>query len=245
MRAVVREPTVVQPREAPALARHDLALAEPGRADGEHVVRVDRIAHGVGDMITMRQRQRRRRSLDRPVAAHEPLDGPLRPARDRRVQAQQPGLARHVELPADPDDREVHPHQQAIAEVVVARGIATPGGAIEIWQQRLAAAIAHLEQRDGAARGRPPRPQHHEVRGGLHAAARIAGCVDEVDDGRIRGVRGIQLQLDRSRELFVVAAEDVLPRADDDATHLGAGGRGGDENDHEGGQRDPRLHRAS
>jgi hypothetical protein len=195
-------------------------------------------------VIAMRERQRLGRLLDDPVAAHQSLERAVGAPRDRCREPQQARLARHVELPADPDHREVQTRQQAIAEVGVRRGITAPRRAIEVRQQRLAAPIAHLEQRDRSARRRTPRPQHHEVGGRLDAAARVAGRAVEIHDERVRGMRRVELQLDGAGELFVLAAEHVLTRAHDDPPYLGAGVGGAGEDEDEGGQRRAAPHRA-
>ncbi len=182
---------------------------------------MERIDHRIADVVAMRERQRGGRSLDRPVAAHQTLDGAAIGPGHRRVQPQQPRLARDVELPADPDQRERQPREQPIAEVVAAGRIEAPGGAREVRQQRLAAAIADLEQRRRATRRRAARPQHHEVGRRLHTSALVARGMTEIDDAGIRGVRGIELELDQARELLVLAAEDLLARGHHHAPDLG------------------------
>ena len=243
VRRVVHEAPVVQPGEAPPLARHDLSRPETGGAYRQHVVGMPGVGHRIGHVIAMSEGQRRARSLDGPIAAHEPLDRSAAVARDRRTQPQQPGLAGHVELPADPDEREVQAHQESIAEVLGRRRIEAPGRAIEVREQRLAAAIAHLQERRRPARRRPSRPQDHEIRGGLHAPARVAGGAVEIDDGRVGGMRRIELDLHGAAELLVVAAQDVLTRAHEHPSDLGAGAAGGGEEDNEDRDRGARGHR--
>src|SRR5262249_20053364 len=162
-------------------------------------------------------------------------------ARDRRTEPEQSRLARHVELPTDPDEREVQAHEQPIAEVVRARRIRAPRAAIEVGQDRLAATIAHFEQRDRAARRRA---QYHEVRGSVDAPTRVAGRAVEIHDDGVGGMGGVELQLDSTLELFIRAAQHVFPRVDDDPSDLGASGRGGERDDGEG-ERDTCLHRGA
>jgi hypothetical protein len=236
-RRVVDGPAVLDAREAPALARHDLPGPQPGRPHGEHVVGMPGIGHGIRDMVAMGERQRARRPLDRPVAPHEALEWPAVAARDRRPQAHQPGLSRDVELPADPDEREAQARQQAIAEVGVGHGIEPPGGPVEVRQEGLAAAVADLEQRRRSPLGRPPWPQHHEVGSGLDPPARVAGRTVEVDDDRVDRKRRIELQLDPAAELLVLAPQHFLARGDHHLPHLGAGHARGGEEDEERRQR--------
>ena len=61
------------------------------------------------------------------------------------------------------------------------------------------------------------------------------GSALEVDDDRVRRVRRVELELDGARELFVVAAQDLLTAAHDEPPDFGAGGGG--RRDEQGGER--------
>ena len=237
---VVHAPSTLQPREAPPVARHDLAGPESRGADRQHIVGMLRVGHGIGHVVAVGEWQRCGRPIDRPVAADESLDRTAAVSGDRSAKAKEIRLGRHVELPADPDDGEVQAHQQAIAEVGVAHGVATPGRAVEVGQHGLAATIAHLEQRRRAPSGRAPGTQHHDVGRGLHPAPRVAGCAIQIHDAGVGRMRRVELQLGGPAQLLVLTAQDVLAGGDDQPANLGARGRrAGDEHRDDAGARQP------
>ena len=181
-------------------------------------------------MTAVAQRQERDVLVHGPVAAHEAFDRPAIDGRDGRIETQDAVTSRHVELPADPDQRQSEPQEQTVAEVGVGDGIAAPRRAGKVREHRLTAAVRDLEECHCLLARHRLRAQNHEVRRRGHASARVAWGAGEIHDARVGRVAGIEREFHDAGQLLVSAhgsegpaAEDVLPRRDGQASYRGRG----------------------
>ena len=133
-------------------------------------------------------------------------------------------LARHVELPANPDQRVPLPGEKAIAEVILGRRIEIAAcGAGESREQALVAAIRHFDQRDAIASSRVLRLQDIEVGRELDESLAVFLRLLEIDHDGISRVRGIDGEIDRADE-FLVAGHAHIGTPDNlDADDFGPG----------------------
>ncbi len=191
--------------EPPLIPWHDAAGRQAAVALGQHVVGVLRVGDGIRPVVAMTERQGDRLLVHRPVAAHEALDRATAVGCDGRVQAQDAVALRHVELPADPDEREAQPQRKRVTKLGLGRRVQAPRSAREIRQHRLPPAVPDLEQRDRAFARHRLRAQHHEIRGGDDAPARVLLRVGEIHDGCVGGVGRVERELHHADQLLVAA----------------------------------------
>ena len=223
-------------RLEPALERDDVARQLPlvardrGRraldpvADGQRVPRRRGIARRVAAQISDREFRTPR------IGRERRADDTGHAGRRRHVDPDRAVALRHVELPADPHDREALPHQQAVAELGVRRQVAGRGGAVESGEDGPAAAVDDVDERDAVPVGRVLRLEDREVGAELDEPGGVARRLVEIGDDLVARALGIDDEVDASDDQLVAAgrtegapAEHVPARGDVDARHFGGG----------------------
>ena len=245
---VLHDASVHLTSEAPVAALHHRTGREPAVAHREDVVAVVGVGQRVRNVAAVAERERPHRPVHREVAPHEAFDGTVAIARDRRFEPQEARLARHVELPADPDDGQSQPHQEPVAQLGLARRVVAPIRAVEVRERGLATTVADLDERHARPR-HALRAQDHEGRARLDESGGVPRGALEVHDATVGAIRGIEGEVDHAGELLVSAggaerapAEEVHARLDRDVPDLGA--REGGSRQHADGEQDRERQRA-
>jgi hypothetical protein len=115
-------------------------------------------------------------------------------------------------------------HQEAVAEVLAARGIVRARSAVEHAQRDLAPTIGHVEEQTPIAASE--RAQNREVGRALHVALSIPGRPGEVHDALVHAGRWMHGEVERADDLLVgaggtegSAAENGLASVDLESRH--------------------------
>ena len=226
---------VVAAGEAPALARNHAPRLVHAVADGQDVAGIVRVGHRVGDVAPVRERAVVGELVDDHLAPHQPRDRIPAVGGHRRVQPHLAIADRHVELPAEPEQREAVLEQEAVAHLRRRPRVAAAGGVVEVAEHPLPAAVRHLVEDGAVAAPGVLRLQQEEVRPELHHPALVARREVDVAHDPVGRVRGVDLEVDHAGQLLVGAGETVRDAARDvgagldlDADHVG-GRRGGRE----------------
>ena len=233
------------PREAPLVARHHPPRLAGAVAHGHHVGGVVGVGDLVGDVAAVGERPVPRALVHHHLAAHQPRDGRPVVGRHRRVQPHLALAHRHVELPAEPQQRESVLEQEPVAHLLGALRIAAAGGVVEVAEHALPAAVRHLVEDGAVAPGGVGRLQQVEVGAELDQAAVVPGREVDVGDDAVGGVRGVDLEVHHAAQRLVgagqpvgAAVRDVVAGVDLDADHVGRRGAGEQqEQGREGGNR--------
>ena len=223
-------------REPPLAPRHDPARPLDRVAHGQHVVGRIGIEHGVGAMLAIGQRVIGFLLGHDEVAAHEPANRAAVLGRGRRIDADQTLPLRHVELPADPQQREALAHQEAVAHLGGRGRIEAAARVVEESEHAFAAAIGDLIEHRAVAAPDRLRLDHVEVGRELDLARRVSRRLVEIGHDAVRRQRRIHGEEDLSRQLLVrtggaegLAADEIAARLHIDADDLGERRRGGDQ----------------
>ena len=233
-RAVVGDHrAVLDPAEAPLVARDDFPLVLDPVAHGQHVDGVVRVLDPVGPVVAVGERVVIGSAADHEVGPHQPLDGgAVRVGRDRRVHPHaERVVVGDVPLPAQPEEREPVPHQEPVAEVRLGRGGEAPLGHVEVAEHPLAPAVVDLVQQGAPALFHDLGADQVEVGGHLHLPVGVPRCEGDVGDDPVGVVFGIESEVDDPDDLLVgagqaeaLASEHVGAFADLEPDDLAGGG---------------------
>src|SRR5207247_8714059 len=133
--------------ELPLVARNEPAgpFAEiPFRKRSGWIVEID---NGIRQKGAVTERKAVYFLVGNEVGAHETCDWPARVTRDRNCHAHERRLARDVELPANPCQRESLLKQKSVSKLACCARVERRFCAAESRQQTLAAAIADFEKK--------------------------------------------------------------------------------------------------
>ena len=224
---------VLDPAEAPLVARNDFPFVFHPAPNGHHVVGILRVLDLVGPVVPVRERVMVLGAPDHEVRPHQPLDGgTVRVLRDRRVHAHpQRVVIGYVPLPAKPEQGESVAHQESVAEVRLGRGGEAALGHVEVAEHPLAPAVVDLMQQGAPALFHEPGADQMEIGGHLDLPVGVSRRESDVGDDLVGVVFGIEGEMDDPDDLLVgageaeaPASEHVRPFADLEPHHLGGGG---------------------
>ncbi len=130
-------------------------------------------------------------------------------------------LPPHVELPADPDEREALAHQKSVAQVCVGRRV---GGAaaIEPAEHELTPAIENFDERNIVRVGRILGTKDVQIGLKLDAPGRIYGRLADVGNHAIARIFRIDREMHDADDLLVSRRADVRTLRHVHAAHFRA-----------------------
>src|SRR5882672_1896064 len=144
------------------------------------------------------------------IRAHPAGDRLAVVGRHWRIKPQHSLVVRHIELPAQPDQREAAPHQKSVAHLGLSRKITAAAPVIEEPNHRLASAVRNLEQRGAVAPVQILGPEDVKIGGEFDQALFVALRLVEINDDLVVRIVRVDCEVDFGDDLLVSARRAEL-----------------------------------